>query len=244
MPSMTNTQPTKGLLKITGPDAKKFLQGQLTCNLDEVSETQSRLGAHCNPQGRVLFLFRIYLFSAAYYLVMPREMVGLALQALNKYAKFFKLQLEDASDTAESTLQALTDQEWAFFNPLQGIPQVYPATSGLFLPHELGLPERGGISWNKGCYTGQEIIARMQYRGKLKNHLYLAKIQSPKLPQLGANLFSLHETGPVPAGQVVDFREQSYNIYIVLLLTQENSRSTLLRLDPHQNEIWEWLTNG
>ena len=49
-----------GLLMISGVDAKKFLQGQMTCNLEEVTPGQSRLGAHCNPQGRVLFLFRIF----------------------------------------------------------------------------------------------------------------------------------------------------------------------------------------
>src|SRR5579863_4135955 len=94
-----------GLLKVSGPDAKKFLQGQLTCNLEEVSDSQSRLGAHCNPQGRVLFLFRLFCFQNAYYLVMPREMPAIALRCLKKYAPFFKLELSEATQDVEPSLQ-------------------------------------------------------------------------------------------------------------------------------------------
>ena len=48
------------LLSISGPDALRFLQGQLTCDVAEITPTQSRLGAHCNPQGRVISFFRIF----------------------------------------------------------------------------------------------------------------------------------------------------------------------------------------
>jgi folate-binding Fe-S cluster repair protein YgfZ len=87
-----------GHLCISGPDAKKFLQGQLTCNLDEITPTNSTLGAHCNPQGRVISLFRLFIFLDNYYLQMPREMIPIAQKALQKYAVFFKVKLSDASD--------------------------------------------------------------------------------------------------------------------------------------------------
>lgn len=230
------------LLKISGPEAGKFLQGQLTCNLEEVSESQSRLGAHCNPQGRVLFLFRVFLFQDSYYLVLPQEMADLALACLKKYAIFFKLELSSIhNDACPQALAEKAAQEWQYFDLAQNIPQIYPETSALFLPHELRLHELQGISWDKGCYTGQEIIARMHHKGKLKKRLYLAQIHTAAQPRRGAELYQLTAAGSHPAAFIVDYRELSYNLYQLLVLTHEDNRSSPLQLDPEQNETWEWL---
>ena len=78
--------PATGILSIIGENAKKFLQGQLTCNLDEVTSSESCLGAHCNPQGRVISLFRLFWHDGNYYMQMPRELIPIAMQALQKYS--------------------------------------------------------------------------------------------------------------------------------------------------------------
>jgi folate-binding Fe-S cluster repair protein YgfZ len=54
-----------GLLQVTGKHAKQFLQGQLTCNLEEVNEHQTRLGAHCDVKGRVQATFRLFFYQNA-----------------------------------------------------------------------------------------------------------------------------------------------------------------------------------
>lgn len=231
-----------GLLKVCGPDAKKFLQGQLTCDLETVSETQSLLGAHCNPQGRVLFLFRLFYRLGAYYLVLPREMAAPALLALKKYAVFFKLELSENISEKETALEQQVAAEWSYFDLAQGIPLVYPQSCGLFLPHDLNLHVLQGVSWDKGCYTGQEIIARMHYRGKLKNHLYQAQIQTTTVPQPGAEIYSKQEEDFKISGLIVDYRKLSYNLYQVLVSAHEKHNPSSLRLDPQQNEIWEWLS--
>jgi folate-binding protein YgfZ len=237
-----STAPLPGLVKVKGLDSQKFLQGQLTCDVEQITETQSLLGAHCNPQGRVLFLFRLFYWLDAYYLVLPRTMVIPALTFLKKYAVFFKLTLHDASEEQEAeALHEKAAQEWKYFDLSKGIPQIYPETSGLFLPHDLNLHELQGLSWDKGCYTGQEIIARMHYRGKLKNHLYQAKIQTAAIPHLGAEVYCLSEGAPLACGFIVDYREVSYNLYEALILTHEAKRSEALQIDPQQNETWEWL---
>lgn len=230
-------QKTFGLVRVSGTDAKKFLQGQLTCNLEEVIPSQSRLGAHCNPQGRVLFLFRIFCFQNDYYLLMPHEIVSLALQYLGQYAIFYKLTLSDASPIEQTALHALASQEWAYFNISLGRPQIYCATSGKFLPHDLNLHHQGGISWDKGCYTGQEIIARMQYRGKLKNQLHLVRVQTPTQPVPGTEISGSHNS------LIVDYCLETAGIYQLLILTQENEINSMsFALDPQQNETWEWLS--
>jgi folate-binding protein YgfZ len=228
-----------GLLQVSGPDAKKFLQGQLTCNLDEVDSSHSRLGAHCNPQGRVLFLFRLFYLENAYYFVLPHTMVTEALGYLRKYAVFFKVKLHDASADNTAEVKAIAATEWAYFDVRHSRPQIYPATSGKFLPHDLNLHKLGGISWEKGCYTGQEIIARMQYRGKPKTQLYRARVKTT------AQLLPGSTVNDNKSSLLVDYYQESPGVYEVLIVANEHDRATaLFAVDPRQNEVWEWLSHS
>ena len=75
-------------------------------------------------------------------------------------------------DFAETlNINSATPEHWHQLDLEAGIPRLYPHTIGEFLPHYLNLPALGAVSFKKGCYTGQEIIARMQHRGKLKQHM-------------------------------------------------------------------------
>lgn len=192
---MVNLSP--GLLKVSGSDAKKLLQGQLTCDVNNVASTQPQLGAHCNPQGRIISLFYLFNYQDNYYLQMPRDMIDIALKALKKYAPFFKVELTDASDES-NIIGSLGSHLPTFLE--NGVAMIYPETSGVFLPHEINLPQLNGVSFNKGCYTGQEIIARMHYRGKLKNQLHLATCKSETLIR-GNDIFDNNGI----AGKVVDY---------------------------------------
>lgn len=62
---------------------------------------------------------------------------------------------------------------------LAGIPQLNQLSYEKFLPHELNLETLGALDFDKGCYTGQEVVARLHYRGSLKQHLYRATIAPP-----------------------------------------------------------------
>ncbi|WP_438646585.1 CAF17-like 4Fe-4S cluster assembly/insertion protein YgfZ, partial [Pseudomonas frederiksbergensis] len=71
-----------------------------------------------------------------------------------------------------------------------GIGQVMPSTRGLFIPQMLNLQAVGGVSYKKGRYTGQEIVARRQDLGKLKRRLYRLQVEASELPEHGTQLFS------------------------------------------------------
>jgi folate-binding protein YgfZ len=79
----------------------------------------------------------------------------------------------------------ITTQAWELLDIQAGIPMVYPETIDQILPHNANLPTLDGVSFNIGCYLGQEIIARMQYKGKIKKHTYRFAIEdkgySPKV---------------------------------------------------------------
>ncbi|HIG36860.1 MAG TPA: folate-binding protein YgfZ, partial [Oceanospirillaceae bacterium] len=59
-----------------------------------------------------------------------------------------------------------------------GLAYVTPEISDSYVPQMLNLQATGAINFNKGCYTGQEIVARMQYLGKLKRHLFIGEVNS------------------------------------------------------------------
>ena len=111
-------------------------------------------------------------------------------------------------------------EAWHLKNIEEGIPTLTPSTSGRFLPHELNLPLLNAVDFEKGCYTGQEIIARIHYRGKIKNKLYRAAIQSDAPPLAGADIYSLASSGP--CGTLIDAALMHHNHYAVLLLTDSS----------------------
>jgi folate-binding protein YgfZ len=222
-----------GLLKVTGKDAHKLLQGQLTCNLDDIGKT-GLLGAHCNPQGRVLSLFRITAADDSYYLEMPAELLPIALQALKKYAVFYKVELSDASTELEQS--ALSFNDWKTSNIEAGIPAIYASTTGKLLPHEINLPDLNAVSFNKGCFTGQEIIARMHYRGQLKKRMYRARVSSKALPQPGADIYAAEG----PAGTIVDSCQEADGSYQLLVVA--NQQNQQLFLDPDKIEPLEFVS--
>src|SRR3990167_2474578 len=74
------------------------------------------------------------------------------------------------------------ESAWQLENILQGLADILPTTSGLFLPQMINLQHWAGVSFKKGCYIGQEIIARTQHLGKLKRHLYLIELHASPFP--------------------------------------------------------------
>lgn len=226
-----------GLLKISGGDRQKLLQGQLTCNIDSINtQQQCHLAAHCNPQGRIISLSHLFEYQDSYYMLMQRDMVPIAHDALKKYALFYKVSMFDASnewlcvgsDNAnERSSLAITyynarfikllpqntsltsalnwrKSNWQALNIKDGLPTIYPQTSGKFLPHEINLHKLGAISFEKGCYTGQEIIARMHYRGKLKKHMYKARITTKINPAPGDVIYATGQSTVAECGMIVD----------------------------------------
>lgn len=91
---------------------------------------------------------------------------------------------------------------WVLENIRAGLPTVSSATAGEFVPQMLNLDVLGGISFNKGCYTGQEIIARAHYLGNLKRRMVRLAGMGEELPTPGDNIQSV-DTEEGGSGMVV-----------------------------------------
>ncbi|MBI1175372.1 MAG: folate-binding protein [Sideroxydans sp.] len=82
---------------------------------------------------------------------------------------------------------------WDWLNIRAGVPVILPATQEQFVPQMANLELIGGVNFKKGCYPGQEIVARMQYLGKLKRRMYLAHVAGDA--QAGNELYSVEMDG-------------------------------------------------
>ncbi len=153
-----------GLLAFRGVDAAKFLQGQLSADAEKLSAGASTLAGLHNPQGRVIALLDLTRVSAEeFHARLPADLVAPVAARLRKYVLRAKLRIEELAQTAEVSheLDAVR----------AGMPQVYPATSEAFVAQMLNLDLLGAIAFDKGCYTGQEVIARAHYRGRVKRRM-------------------------------------------------------------------------
>ena len=92
---------------------------------------------------------------------------------------------------------------WDLLDIRAGIPSVYTTTRDAFVPQMANLDTIGGISFKKGCYTGQEIVARMHYLGTLKRRMMLAKITAAIAPQPGDALYASGTTNAQSIGTIV-----------------------------------------
>jgi folate-binding protein YgfZ len=92
---------------------------------------------------------------------------------------------------------------WDWLSIRSGIPVILPATQEQFVPQMANLELIGGVSFKKGCYPGQEIVARMQYLGKNKRRMYLAHIEGDAAPQPGDELYGADMEGQA-SGMVVN----------------------------------------
>lgn len=257
-----------GLIAVSGADASDFLQGQLTNDVRELSETHTQLSSQCSPKGRMLSLCRVLRMDDDLYLQLPRERVQPVLQRLRMFVLRARATLEDASDRlitiglagscATALLgghfRSLPDAEndltregdllvirmpgpaprfqiigpepameviwdalaakatltapdfWGLLDIRAGIPSVHDATVDAFVPQMANMQLIDGVSFTKGCYSGQEVVARMQYLGKLKRRMYLAEVQTHAAPMPGHELYAAHSTSEQAAGRVVDAR--------------------------------------
>jgi len=93
-------------------------------------------------------------------------------------------------------------QAWTWLDITAGVPRIDAATSEQFVPQMVNLELLSGVDFKKGCYPGQEIVARMHYLGRLKQRMYLANIEGAESPQPGDKLYSA-DMGDQASGMIV-----------------------------------------
>jgi len=187
-------------IDLIGVGVTQFLDGQLSIDTKSLETNQAKLACFCTHKGRIASLFHILLIENGVRLLLPKSILEATIGHIKKYAVFFKVEVRsNTTELFAICSNQLNDQEseqhikidqtdlqvsfeesdyskdddafWFIHLAEKKIAWLTQDTLDHFLPHNLNLPALNAIDFKKGCFTGQEVIARMQYKGKLKQHL-------------------------------------------------------------------------
>ncbi|HCB1499743.1 tRNA-modifying protein YgfZ [Klebsiella huaxiensis] len=237
------------LATITGADGEKYLQGQITADISQLTNEQHLLAAHCDAKGKMWSNLRVFRRNEGFAWIERRSLRDAQLTELKKYAVFSKVtiaaddelvllgvagfqaraalaplfsELPNADKqvvsegstsllwfehpaerfllvTDETTATRVTEalrgeaqlnnsQQWLALNIEAGLPVIDSANSAQFIPQATNLQALGGISFKKGCYTGQEMVARAKFRGANKRALWSLAGKASRVPEAGEDL--------------------------------------------------------
>lgn len=203
-------------IKVFGADAAALLQGQLTQDVRKIDATAQWAGL-CSPKGRLLALMRIWRKDDTYWLEMHRSVAEATAKRLRLFVLRSKVTIE-----LHDIESAVSQDAWRQANIDQGIPTIYAETADHFVPQMVNLDLIGGISFSKGCYTGQEIVARLHYLGTLKRRMFRAESHLIATP--GMSIYDAAATGQA-VGEVVDAiaTPEGARLLVVLQLAHASS---------------------
>lgn len=235
MSMIMNTINSFASIAFSGDKTREFLQGQLTCDMRKLDKHGTySLAACCDHKGRMIANFWVINWRDQFYFVLPKEMVKIVVDHLTKYAMFSKVTLSETNDflmmetngkendndvlitlpgeqrfllitkTSCSTEKA-DDAAWRKNNIDNKLAILTEKTSLLFTPQMIELEKLGGVSFDKGCYVGQEIVARTQHLGKLKRHLH--RLTLTEHHQSGDSINHHGKTGVVVDSVKIDENE-------------------------------------
>ena len=128
--------------------------------------------------------------------------------------------------------------QWNLLNIRKGIAELQAPLVETLIPQEMNMQYTGGVSFQKGCYTGQEVIARMHYRGNLKKHMYLGSISTGTKPDIGTELF----VGNKKCGVIINSAKSSEEEYNILALCNDTAYTDdNVSLNENSTSIIQWL---
>jgi hypothetical protein len=250
------------VIAISGVDAATFTQGQVTCDIDVLTEQNSLFGAFCNPKGRVISLFNIFKRLNIYYLIVPTGLSDVLIKRLKMFIFRSKVDIQDVSEnfclfglsstsfisnaesfakfniteSANNSILLITKNQqeqftqsedivilddtakWDIDLIVAGIPRVTDKTTELFIPQPLNLDALGAISFTKGCYTGQEIVARLHYKGSSKRRTCIFKSSVMVAP--GTDLFVSGENNSIAT--ILNIQKQNSHHYCGTVVIKTN----------------------
>lgn len=278
-----------GAISLCGEEQSSYLQGQVTCDVNTLTDNNWLMGAHCNAKGKMFSSFRLVNHLNKHLLFQPNSTLEASLTELKKFGVFAKVEIEktqdlaffalvgtqiseqlkplfgqlpDALNTAVShdgltllylcgerpqyiligdkqaaealvgklSLPIYSSEVWTLLEIEKGVPFLVN-TEQEYVPQMLNLQAVNGISFTKGCYLGQETVARMQYLGKNKKALYSLSANSTEdltttviEKQLGENWRK--------AGDIISsYQSDNGQSYFQAVLARDTSADTNLRLN-------------
>ena len=207
----------RALLKISGNDSESFLQNQLSNDISKLEGNIVQINAYCQHQGKIISLFWVMRYKDFFLLSFPSDLLDKITARLQMFIIMSDVSIEDISNqysqiglinendsstySINENLSLLitsnlekniemssNNDEWTKACIDSQIPEVFLSTSEKLVPQMLNLDiNEVGVNFSKGCYPGQEVVARLHYLGEAKRRLFAFQCDSEV--QIGDNLY-------------------------------------------------------
>ena len=195
----------RSLLKISGKDAEEFIQNQFTNDISKLDYTKVQINAYCQHQGKVIALIWVIRMNESFLLSFPIDLLEKIESRLKMFVIMSDVVIENVSslfsqiglinessqnefrinDNLALLIEApinqtaeLPEKEIAWNKACfdSCLPEIYIKTSEKLVPQMLNLDiNEMGVNFSKGCYPGQEVVARLHYLGSAKRRLFSFK---------------------------------------------------------------------
>jgi tRNA-modifying protein YgfZ len=207
----------RSLLKISGFDAEIFLQNQLSNDISKLDSSKIQLNAYCQHQGKIIGLFWVMRYESSFLLSFPKDLEDIIKSRLQMFVIMADVIIEDISEThnqiglidekedgsysINEKLSLIIDTRHKF-NEIKNnennqwikacidsfLPEISLTISEKLVPQMLNLDiDEFGVNFSKGCYPGQEVVARLHYLGSAKRRLFSFKADQEM--QVGDSLY-------------------------------------------------------
>ncbi len=272
------------IIEVDGDDARQFLQGQLTNDVNALAEYTLQFNGYCDPKGRLIALFHLICLPDKYLMLIDHRIAENVLKRLQMYVLMAKVvfktsalhcigfaqqnteklpdlisnsglkpctvvtddsgliltrldekisrylaigdskQLQQTWSALSKDTLACDESVWRLLDIRLGHPTLTEKTQAAFVPQMMNLDLVDGLSFNKGCYPGQEIVARMHHLGKLKRRMYRLHILCEEHPLPGDGIYSTETSSNENVGKIVSAININDNEFEALAVLQIKHR--------------------
>ena len=240
----------RALLSITGSESEPFLQAQLSNDISKLDNSSIQLNAYCQHQGKILALFWVMRSGNDLLISFPLDLIDSIKARLQMFVLMSDVIITDVTDqylqigvidesqkdsftiNEQLSLMLAEPEDIAKFNftPQEYwdkaciesfLPEINSTTTETFVPQMLNLDiNEIGVNFSKGCFPGQEIVARLHYLGKVKRRLFAFKSASPL--SIGDTLHCAQSKSAKASGSVVSQVKFGADFYCLATLEVEH----------------------
>ena len=198
----------RALLKVSGGDSESFLQAQLSNDIEQLDNSSIQLNAYCQHQGKILALFWVMRSDDSFLLSFPLDLLEIIKSRLQMFVIMSDVTIDDVSDdylqigvidenqnnaftindklsliienpSKLSKFKVTSNDFWDKACIDSSLAEIYLLTSEKMVPQMLNLDiNEIGVNFSKGCYPGQEVVARLHYLGVAKRRLFAFECDS------------------------------------------------------------------
>lgn len=282
------------VLQIHGEEATKYLQGQVTNDVNKLTQHNAQTGCHCDLKGKCWNIFTALNNGDSFFLIGDQGGMQTSLAELKKYAVFSKVEISDVSqqwqvlggfgqqlvDALHNTLPTLPNKHmqvvwqddlavvflsapqprylilttaqqadnlapqrdptalWNSLDILAGMANIQAATSNEFVPQMLNMQAVNAISFNKGCYVGQEVVARTKYLGKNKRAAFILTADGSNTLAAGDLLEKQLGDNWRRGGTVIRASEYRGSSQILAILANDTEVGDILRSKVNPEQVF------